>query len=347
MTMPDVREVFEAATAPPEPGARERQHRRQTRAVRNHRIGAMAVTAAIVTVIGVVALALSSGQHAGPRVGDSPTAHATTPTEDDTYLLPVGDGVPTLLPSPLDGTSYRFSPDGSHVAFTALDTSGRQHVYAMDPGGTGIYVVTDMDFLDEWALEPDEPSWSPDGEWLVVSGRDLYTGRLGLYFVSAGGHPPPRSGFARGSEPAWSPDGRAIAFTSMEDSEPKIRIVRPRAYARGASMTISGRPKTILARASSPSWSQDGTRIAFVATDSQLVSIADADGTNVRAITDGPSAHPAWSPDGASIAYDDLSSGRIAIYDVATQETSYLDAAACTQGWADAATLLVTTECDV
>lgn len=76
------------------------------------------------------------------------------------------------------------------------------------------------------------------------------------------------------------------------------------------------------------------------------MSIADAFRTDVRAITDLPSANPSWSPAGASIAYDDLSSGRIAIYDLATKATSYLDVGACTKGWVDDATLLVTTECD-
>ena len=178
----------------------------------------------------------------------------------------------------------------------------------------------------------------------------MNSGRRGLYFVSSDGYAPPRSGIgwsiSQPSEPAWSPLDRAIAFTAMGDAGPEIQIVRPSRYAGGKSMTTNGSPTTLLEQASSPSWSQNGTRIAFVATDTQFVSIADADGTNAGAITDVPSANPSWSPDGASIAYDDLSSGRIAIYDVATRQTSYLDAQACTQGWADAATLLVTTECD-
>ena len=349
--MPDVHEAFEAVTAPPEPGARERQHRRQRRAVRTHRLGAMVVTAAIVIGIGIGVLALDdSGDDGAPGFVDDPTVQPAAPSEDDTYLLAIGDGVLTPFASPVDGSSYRFSPDGSRIAFSAVDAGGQQLVYRMDPDGTGITTLTQRGFLGEWAVEPDEPSWSPDGEWLVISGTNVSSGRRGLYFVSSDGYAPPRSGIGwpmgQPSEPAWSPNDRAIAFTAMVDDGPEIRIVRPEQYAGGSSITTQGPPTTLLERASSPSWSQDGTRIAFVATDTQLVSIADADGTNARAITDVSSANPAWSPDGASIAYDDLSTGRISIYDVATQEISYLDAEACTQGWADAATLLVTTECD-
>ncbi len=350
--MPDVREAFEAVTAPPEPGARERQHRRQRRAVRRHQLGAMVVTAAIVIGIGIGVLTLGdSGDDGAPGFVDDPTVQPAAPTEDDTYLLAIGDGVLTPFASPVDGSSYRFSPDGSRVAFTAVDAGGQQLVYRMDPDGTEITTLTQRAFLGEWAVEPDEPSWSPDGAWLVVSGTDANSGRRDLYFVSSDGYAPPRSRIGWGrisqpSEPAWSPNDRAIAFTAMGDDGPEIWIVRPYSYAGGSSMSTQGHPRTLLSRASSPSWSQDGTRIAFVAADTQLVSIANADGSNARAITDGPSANPAWSPDGASIAYDDLSSGRIAIYDVATQQTSYLDTGACTQGWADAATLVVTTECD-
>lgn len=54
--MPDVREVYEMVTKqkPPEPGALERQQRRQVRTARNRKIGAFAVAAAV----GVAAVAL-------------------------------------------------------------------------------------------------------------------------------------------------------------------------------------------------------------------------------------------------------------------------------------------------
>ncbi len=54
--MPDVREVYEMVTKqkPPEPGALERQQRRQVRTARNRKIGAFVVAAAV----GVAAVAL-------------------------------------------------------------------------------------------------------------------------------------------------------------------------------------------------------------------------------------------------------------------------------------------------
>ena len=107
--MPDVREAFEAVTAPPEPGAREREHRRQRRAVRKHQVGVLAVTAAIVIGIVVVALDHPHRDDGAPTFVDEPTVDAPPLREDDTYLLTIGDGTLTPLPSPVDGWSYRFS----------------------------------------------------------------------------------------------------------------------------------------------------------------------------------------------------------------------------------------------
>ena len=344
--MPEVREAFEAVTAPPEPGASERQRRRQRRAVRRRRVGAFGVAATI--VMSIVVLTMDGGDHA-PRIADDPMVDALEGREDDIYLLTVGDGTMTPLPSPIDGWSYRFSSDGSQVAFVALDADGNQLIYRMNPDGTGVTALTTPDFLGEWAVDVDEPAWSPDGEWLVISGTDAHDDRQSLYLLTPDGHAPPRSeiGFVnQASEPTWSPDGRDIAFTETGDDGPEIQIVRMHRYSGGRSITTRGRPRTFLEGASSFSWSSDGTRVVFVPFSTGIVSIADADAANVQAIADAPGANPSWSPDGASIAYDDLSSGRVAIYDVTSGATRYLDVDACTQGWADAATLLVTTECE-
>jgi hypothetical protein len=66
--MPDVREVYEMVTKekPPEPGALERQQRRQVRAARNKKIGAFAVAAAIGLVAVVLILANRPGGGTAP-----------------------------------------------------------------------------------------------------------------------------------------------------------------------------------------------------------------------------------------------------------------------------------------
>jgi Tol biopolymer transport system component len=352
--MSDVREAFEAVTAPPRSGARERQARRQRRAVRRRRGGALVVTVAIAVGIGLLTFNGSRRDGGTPQIADDATSSPGAP-EDDAFLLAISDGTLTPFRSPVDGWSYRYSPDGSQVAFVALEWDTDQQIFVMNADGTGMATVTGTGFAYEWATDVDDPAWSPDGRWLVFGGTDVTQGAVngngrGLYFISPEGEGAPRSavGFLSSAQgdPSWSPDGRRIAFTATGDDGPEVRIVRTAPREGGTSITADGAAETLLEGASSPSWSPDGTRLVFVESDSGRVSIADADGTGVRAIAETSSAAPSWSPDGASIAYDDLSRGRIAVYDVSTSETTYLDADACMQGWADAGSLLVTTACE-
>ena len=74
-----------------------------------------------------------------------------------------------------------------------------------------------------------------------------------------------------------------------------------------------------------PAFSPDGTRIAFEAIrdGNREIFIADADGTNVRNLTDTPSAemHPSWTSDGARILFDSDRDGNPEIYSMAPDGT--------------------------
>ena len=101
--------------------------------------------------------------------------------------------------------------------------------------------------------------------------------------------------------PAVSPDGNRIAYATLRHSEPggnyDITVAG-----------IDGSERSELARTresqSEPSWSPDGTRIAFVQ-DRYLHTMA-ADGSDVRSIVpDIPVMWepPSWSPDGSRLAF--------------------------------------------
>src|SRR5918994_7477140 len=76
--MPDVREVYEMVTKQkaPEPGALERQQRRQVRTARNKKLGALVVAAAVGLLAVVVLFAATRG---GPGTS-APNQAATKPT---------------------------------------------------------------------------------------------------------------------------------------------------------------------------------------------------------------------------------------------------------------------------
>jgi Tol biopolymer transport system component len=330
----------------PSPDAYRRVLERRDRRARNRRLGAFAVVAAI-AIAGVV-FAVTELRSA-PSIPIDPVP--PTPRQE-VFLFGVDDGTTTPFPSPLDGWSYRFSPDGTQVAFTALDADGEQMVYVMDRDGTDLEVLTDGNFHIWVGTDTDEPAWSPDGGWLAVSGNSRHDDHGNLLFVSVPIHPQtrdhstPRSGFgtptAVVSEPSWSPDGKFVAFTLTGEEGPRIATLRTVRYFGGRSITVSGTPQTLVEGATAFSWSSDGTRSVFVSADTGRVMVADARGGDARAIDDGSGANPSWSPDGSRIAYDDLPSGRVAIYDVASGSTRILDVDGCFQDWSDDATVLVT-----
>ncbi|MCI0479945.1 hypothetical protein L0Y59_05365, partial [Candidatus Uhrbacteria bacterium] len=68
----------------------------------------------------------------------------------------------------------------------------------------------------------------------------------------------------------------------------------------------------------SPAWSPDGARIAFVrwVGDAPDIFVVNADGTGLSRLTDNPGqdCEPTWSPDGSSIAFLSVRDGAPAVY---------------------------------
>ena len=93
--MPDVREVYEMVTKQkaPEPGALERQQKRQVRTARNKKLGALAVAAAVGVLAVVVILATRPSQDGGAPAGQPTTDEATPGAREvaRSFLAAYGD----------------------------------------------------------------------------------------------------------------------------------------------------------------------------------------------------------------------------------------------------------------
>ena len=119
---------------------------------------------------------------------------------------------------------------------------------------------------------------------------------------------------------AWqatiSPDGSKIAYVTRSlavgdcgpppcNTEPRIVIVGTDG---SGSHYVAPAPSRFLHSVSTPAWSSDGRRIAFVDNPkgNQDIYVVDTDGSNLRRVTTAPAfdEFPAWSPDGSTIAYD-------------------------------------------
>ena len=117
-------------------------------------------------------------------------------------------------------------------------------------------------------------------------------------------------------EGSWSPDGEKIALASSRglckdvdvtlldgnqgDCDLELLIVRPDGSVL-AELTDNSRTDD------QPSWSPDGSRIAFRSdrTNDVELFVMDADGENVKQLTDsaGEDWTPTWSPDGSLLAF--------------------------------------------
>ncbi len=124
-----------------------------------------------------------------------------------------------------------------------------------------------------------------------------------VWRMDAGGHEPRRlspASVGNVSGVAASRDGTKLAFNTLR----QIWVMN--ADGSGAHVVVSGSSLV-----GTPSWSPDGSRLAFSdnRTGNGDIYLIDADGTHVVRLTSNSNTEegsPSWSPDGSRIAFSDF-----------------------------------------
>jgi Tol biopolymer transport system component len=364
--MPDVREVYEMITnqKSSEPGALERQQKRQVRAARNRRIGAFAVAAAIGLAAIAVVLETRTGQDARTPT-DQPSTVAPGTTSGP-FLLDLRTGEKTPLPANLaGGHSYVASPDGTRLLY--LTCHGQPCSSKAD-----VTTVANIDGTDARTLRSPEglnyygARWSPDGTKLVYQERNSASGEIGNLFVEdlfTGRRTqlthlrlsrPAVLTDAAPTEwwwflsPSFSSDGRAVFFHLPRSSSTSTT------WDVWSVSVAGGEPALLLRNASfpmhNPHPSSEGLEIQFLTplpnwVGGRSISTGALDGHIRETLVEAKDGiwWPRLSPDGSRIAYGEF--GSIYVVDIHTGESSkvvdWRSPGAQSAEWLDNDTLIV------
>ena len=187
------------------------------------------------------------------------------------------------------------APTTAKIAFMTARNKNRD-IYLINPDGSGMERITHHPAMDVG------PRWSPTGEQILFeSDRDRVPLSWDLYLMDADGSNVRRI-FAKSRDrrsAVWSPDGKQIVYTRWEQGINYIYIA-----------PIDGKKEARVIIGSQPSWSPDGTEIAFIeggTRDPKRISILDVRTRNHKFFFP-PKApdwvrHVAWAPRGDKLAF--------------------------------------------
>ncbi|MCA6287036.1 MAG: PD40 domain-containing protein, partial [Phenylobacterium sp.] len=245
----------------------------------------------------------------------------------DIYTLPISGGAPTRISEGLPyETQPRFSPDGRRIAFTS-DRGGGDNIWIMNRDGSDKRQLTQESFR-----LMNQPSWSPDGQYIVAkkhftTQRSLGTGEVWMYHVSGGDgvllvKRPSEQHQKELGEPIFAPDGRHVYFTRNTTPGPIFEYAQDsntQLFAIDRYDLSTGKTERVIGGeggAVRPTPSPDGKWIAHVrreatqprlyvrnlatGEDRKVFDALDMDMQETWAVT-GVYPNLAWTPDSASV----------------------------------------------
>jgi Tol biopolymer transport system component len=199
-----------------------------------------------------------------------------------------------------------WSPDTTTVAFDSLRGAGEKNLWLIN--STGLRARNIAEDRGGYVLGSD-PTWAPSGDRLAYVNDDAqsvsqlsivdYDGMDAHLITTEGPN----------DQPSWSPAGNQIVFRSMRDGSSEIYVTTPDGASQ-VQLTTNAQTDAY------PTWSPDGTKIAWVG--GTEIWTMNADGSGQAQLTTGAGATRgvSWSPDGLRIAFGGIVDGNEDVYAV-------------------------------
>lgn len=216
--------------------------------------------------------------------------------------------------------------------YPSLAPDGRSFVYASDQRGNFDIFVQRVAGKNAQNLTSDstandtQPAISPSAEQIAFRSEREPSG---IYVMAASGENPKLVSDV-GYHPSWSPDGGQLVIAGFGRDQPTVRAAADQRFLAIVDVATGHRRQLLDVEASFPTWSPNGSRIAYwFYTETygrrEIATVPAAGGEPVVAVSSDFAVsnwNPVWSPDGHFLYFVSNKGGSLNFWRVRIDESS-------------------------